>query len=340
MLSTTGDSPAEHGRARPRDYLALATLWLPFLVVLISAVLWWPELPEALPRQWNADGIASTSPTEVMLGVLGGLTLVAALGAALALPAGAAPNRRTIYLAAGFIAGLAGAIWLLSAGISVLPGADQSDPRGWPLLAVPFAGYGAIAYFLAHPSMMPVQDYTASYGGSGVDETADAARARLAASVFGRTEWTASTSSPLFTGLASVAAVGAIGIITLPALRDAVTSANVVVMAIIAFALVFIVMFARIRIRIDGRGLSVRSMILGAPLKIIPLTDIIEAHTDYLEPLRWGGWGYRITRGRSAVILRAGPGLVVTRRNGKLFAVSMTDPEIPAALLESLRQRR
>ena len=149
----------------------------------------------------------------------------------------------------------------------------------------------------------------------------------------------ASLSSPLFAGLAIVTIVGIVGIAVLPAFRAGVTSLDTLILAVVAFAGVFIVMFARIRLRVDARGLTVRSALLGVPLKIIRLGDIVEAHADYLEPLRWGGWGYRVTPGRSGVILRAGPGLVVTRRNGKIFAVSVTEPDLPVALLESLRQR-
>lgn len=49
------------------------------------------------------------------------------------------------------------------------------------------------------------------------------------------------------------------------------------------------------------------------------------------------GWlGYRVAPGRSALVLHAGPGLVIERRNGNLFAVTLTDPETPAGLLTAL----
>ena len=47
--------------------------------------------------------------------------------------------------------------------------------------------------------------------------------------------------------------------------------------------------------------------------------------------------GYRIMPGRSALILRKGPGLIVTTTNQKQFAISLDDPETPAALLATLR---
>lgn len=159
------------GRARPRDVIALVTLWVPFVAALVTAVLWWDALPAELPRQWNAHGISSTSPPELMFGVLVTLTFLTAAGATLALPAGAAPSRRKIFLAAGFVAGLAGSIWLFSAGLTIAPGADPSRVGGWPLVTVPFAGYGAIPYFLAHPWVTPAGDDD-NYDDAGDDERA------------------------------------------------------------------------------------------------------------------------------------------------------------------------
>ncbi|MWV57733.1 hypothetical protein [Rathayibacter sp. VKM Ac-2754] len=46
-----------------------------------------------------------------------------------------------------------------------------------------------------------------------------------------------------------------------------------------------------------------------------------------------------MTPGRSALILAAGPGLVITTANQREFAISLRDPETPAALLETLRAR-
>ena len=55
-----------------------------------------------------------------------------------------------------------------------------------------------------------------------------------------------------------------------------------------------------------------------------------------LEPTQWGGWGYRIMPGRSAIILRRGPGMVITQRNEKQFAISLDRPEEPASILLGL----
>ena len=97
--------------------------------------------------------------------------------------------------------------------------------------------------------------------------------------------------------------------------------------------------FTRLRVTADRRGLRVVSRVFGIPLRRIPLASMASVSTAALRPSEWGGWGYRMSPGRSALILRAGPGLVVTTAHGSEFAISLSDPETPAALLETLRRR-
>ena len=58
-----------------------------------------------------------------------------------------------------------------------------------------------------------------------------------------------------------------------------------------------------------------------------------------IVPMEWGGWGYRVLPGRSAIVVAGGPGIVVQRTNGTLFAVTLPEPELPAALLTTLAAR-
>ena len=68
----------------------------------------------------------------------------------------------------------------------------------------------------------------------------------------------------------------------------------------------------------------------------IPREQITAAHADTIEPLAWGGWGYRITpRGRAAVV-RRGPGLVLSRRDAVPFAVTVDDPQAGADLVNAV----
>jgi hypothetical protein len=43
--------------------------------------------------------------------------------------------------------------------------------------------------------------------------------------------------------------------------------------------------------------------------------------------------------GRSALVLRSGPAVVLTLSDGRRFAVTVDDPQTPAALLDAFRAR-
>ncbi|GAA3869178.1 hypothetical protein GCM10022381_10640 [Leifsonia kafniensis] len=125
-------------------------VWVPLTVVVTTFLAWRHKLPEDLPRQWGANGVASTMPTWLFLTVALMLTLCAAIGATLALPAGAAPNRPTIYLASGCVAAIVAGIWLATVGVTVAAG-EHAVPEigGWPLLAILGGVYGLIPFLLA-----------------------------------------------------------------------------------------------------------------------------------------------------------------------------------------------
>jgi hypothetical protein len=90
---------------------------------------------------------------------------------------------------------------------------------------------------------------------------------------------------------------------------------------------------------VDEQGLLVRFGPFGFPQKRIPLATIASVRADTIEPLEWGGWGYRIAPGRSAAVLRSGPGIVVELTDGRRFAVTVDDPEGGVALLQAYLDR-
>lgn len=98
--------------------------------------------------------------------------------------------------------------------------------------------------------------------------------------------------------------------------------------------------FVQLRVAIDGRGLRVVSWLLGVPFKRIPLEHLRAVESTDLRPGEWGGWGYRIMPRRSAVILRSGPGLLITTTDDKQFAITLDAPETPASLLAGLARTK
>ncbi len=59
---------------------------------------------------------------------------------------------------------------------------------------------------------------------------------------------------------------------------------------------------------------------------------------DLIEPLAYGGWGWRVVPGGTAVVVRGGEALVVELRSGRRFAVTVDGAAEAAALLNAQAQ--
>ncbi|TFD83514.1 hypothetical protein E3T61_20985 [Cryobacterium lactosi] len=309
------------GQAGIRDVVAASTLWAPLVVVATTWAAWRDLLPTNLPRQWGSDGVSSTWPTWVAIALVALICLGSAVTATVALRPGAARSRRTTFLWAGFAAGLACGAWLLVAGSTFSAGANAEPEVGaWPLLLMLLMGYGLIPFLIAH---------------RWVD---DAPKPPAVVVTFVPAEtgaWITTVTVPLF-ALTSLALLVTAAVLFFLAVRDGTAGEDLWGAAVLAVLSVPMLAFARLRISADWRGLKVVTGILGISLKTIPLIAIESVRTETLEPMHWGGWGYRFMPGRSAIILRAGPGIIVNLTNGKQFALSLKAPEIPAAVLSTM----
>lgn len=93
------------------------------------------------------------------------------------------------------------------------------------------------------------------------------------------------------------------------------------------------------RVRIDSRGLEARSA-LGWPSFRLPAAEIARVEATRIVPFaEFGGWGLRWGPGRFGIVMRAGEGIVATRDDGRIFAVTVDDAEGGAALLAAVAER-
>jgi hypothetical protein len=106
-----------------------------------------------------------------------------------------------------------------------------------------------------------------------------------------------------------------------------------------AAAGIAVVLFSSARVVVDGRGLTVALGPFGRPHLRIPAEDITSATVADISPIEFGGWGYRIVPGGRGVIVRSGPALVVTRRSGTRFTVTVDDPQTAAGVLVAIANR-
>ena len=113
-----------------------------------------------------------------------------------------------------------------------------------------------------------------------------------------------------------------------------------IVTGVLAFVVALLcLMTAWFRVRIDARGLEARSLV-GWPVFRLPAADVQRVEAAQINPMgEFGGWGLRWAPGRFGIVMRSGEGLVATRRDGRLFAITVDDAEKAAAVLAAASKR-
>ncbi|MFI5935262.1 DUF1648 domain-containing protein [Actinoplanes sp. NPDC051494] len=301
-----------------RLWTAVALVWLPVVVLGVAWPAWSGRLPSRIATHWGGSGQADGFSSATGFGVTLLLVAVAAaVAATVAVPVtrnGAAARfwLTTAGTTAGGAAGTGAAATLAAL-------ADPADPRlGWRiglLLAGVAWGFVVLAAAGRPPRPEPAPAVAVDVLDLGPTE---------------RAAYLTTLSSPLLAGVTLAA-----GIVV------AVVAATVapVLWPVLVLPVAAGVVFGRLRVSADRRGLRVVAGLAGIPVKRVALDDIASAEAAEIRPSQWGGWGYRVTPGASALVLRGGPGLVLVLRDGRRFAVTLDDPATPAALLNALLAR-
>lgn len=277
-----------------------------------------PRLATHFRLGGRADGFSPTTPFAV------GMIVACAVAAALAvavLYTARGHNARPYAAVFGFVAWIlaASAIASLVAGHGVAPHEARSGRVASLVSILAALAAAALVHALVHAPGPLV---------SGRAEAGDAAPAyRLGAQE--RAAWVGAASSRRLLGVAVVVAIaGAVLLWTWPGVG-----------AICLVVAVLIAWLHSLTARVDGSGLTVRVGPLPWPRVHVALDDVTAVRTETIEPLRWGGWGYRITPRGTAIVVRRGDGLVVSRRDRSDLAVTVDDAAGAVALLEALRAR-
>lgn len=292
------------------------------VVELISFLATRGRLPDPLPVHWDLHGAVNNTA-----GIGGFFTATLVISAVLALAVLAA-----IFLAHTPIAGrmlaalltfgtwIAAGTWVVTAAVSsgAARAADVTLP--WyaviPLLGVPVVL--AVAAWVVLPGAWQHPDTPTAGSPSGLAfapgeavvwiDHAHAAWARCAA----------------------VVAIGAAVVmlwfappVTIP-------------LAIVGVALA---LTSELAVRIDARGVHTLWGPFGWPRPAIPLEQITGARAERINPLQWGGWGYRVSPRGVAAVIRSGPGLVVSRTDRPDYAVTVPHAADGAEVLTALLAR-
>jgi hypothetical protein len=310
---------------------------VPIAMALVATILmltWLPELPDPIAVHWNGsgvDGFGTAIPFVYMPAVI---TMVFS-GFAVAWswrpnPSGLLNwNQKVILTTSVWLAVLLsigfGASIALQRGL-----VDAQDaPNVGPALAIA-AGIGVVAAAAAW-FLLPAGE---SVNVSGVDPKPVDVQGDE------RVSWSHTTAL-------STAPLIVISIVILLALAATVTSLVVVPAAVLAGVIIILVVLLLAltsfwwRVTTDSRGFLVRG-VFGVPRKRIPLSDIRKVTVVDINPGRdFGGWGWRwAPEGRTGIIVKSGPGIEVTRENGKRFVVTVDDAATGAGVLAALVARK
>lgn len=309
-----------------RSIAAAALTLLPPVAVAWTAHAWADRLPDPLPTHWS--DLSTPDRFASYAGTWATVLVVALAGAALGLGAAVLSWLKPLYQRATAALGAAVAFGALGVWLATAQAAwDRDDahgsPLGWgvalPVVASAVAVVAVLALIGRRPRTVHSMPATASPTSGLVlapGETVVWAERRFVV-------W------PLV--VAAVLAVAAVVVgFTAPMGVTAILAASTIVAAVLAW----------VQVSVDERGLRVGLGPWAWTVKKVPLEAVAHATAEAIDPADWGGWGYRVMPGRSALVLGAGPAVVVDLTDGRRFAVSVDDPEVPAALLLALRDRR
>ncbi|MFD5600317.1 hypothetical protein ACFWHR_09685 [Leucobacter sp. NPDC058333] len=314
-----------------------AALWVGLVVPLIvtsatvvSMVLLLPRMPDPAATHWSGgdgpDGFGAAWTFPVIAASLGiGIPLVMWAfarfgGAGGAMPVWSGSQRFMAAFSLGTTIFLQGLL-LVSMAVQL----DVSDARDVPgidvFVAIGFATWAivTVAAWFAQPRVRIARG-----------EIDSAAPLELAHSE--RAVWVHTVrASGVFIGVVSAAALlTAGGGIWMLVLNVPLWWLNVGIGLLLSAAMLMLGIF---RVRADATGIEVRSK-LGWPVFAVPASDIKSVTAAQISPLgEFGGWGLRWMPDRFGVVLRSGDGIVIQRRDGRVFAVTVDDAETGAAVL-------
>ncbi|MDJ0498181.1 MAG: DUF1648 domain-containing protein [Acidimicrobiia bacterium] len=287
--------------------LLLALIALPF-------ALYWNELPNPMATHWDLGGTPNGSMPPLVLLLLLAALYIAVYWAITRVLA------RTPYEGPSFIAGLFGIGGLLAA-ISWSSIQVNREEASWEtatgfglleiLLTVGIAlGLGAIGWALA--------------GGRSIERTPPAA----AVPTLDLDRPSAAVWSSRGNGLI-LQVVGAVLILIGLATWGWST------LILIALGVVVLV-FAEVRVTVAQRGVVVSLGWLGVPSWTVPMDVIERAEVEQVNPMAYGGWGYRLRPGVRAIVTRGGESLRLVRAEKADLVLTVDDAATGAGVINSM----
>jgi hypothetical protein len=109
-------------------------------------------------------------------------------------------------------------------------------------------------------------------------------------------------------------------------------------LVVATFSVLIALFFCWIRVVVRQRQIEIGFGPWHWPKKIVSLDDIDQATTEHVQPLRYGGWGYRLCgTGCRAIVVRRGDALKLKMHDQKLLIVTVDHAEEAAGLINDLQ---
>jgi len=294
------------GHLRAREAL------IPGLAVLVAAAApfaYRGRLPDPVATHWGVDGLPDGSLPLAVDHVM--LTILVILVAVLPLWSAERVDHviaRTLVAGANALSALFALLrwWTLQANAdaSVWTEADPMTLRGGAAVVLLSALAGGLGWWAAKERPdRPVPSELAAATPVPVGE---------------QLVWVGGQRTKVGPSVAALAVIVGLGLLTtLP------PTGPVVLVVALGGLLLAVVTFTRIRAVIGPAGLTVRFGPIGRPRVHVPVEDIVEVRVEHVEPMAYGGWGYRVMPGVRAIVVRRGEGMRVVRRAGPDLVVTI-----------------
>ena len=319
-----------------RRYLLIGTV-LPILISLVGAALaitWLPDLPDPVAIHWGRGGADGFGSAWVLIlipvGITGGFTLVTELALTASRRSGTlTSNDKFLIVTRHFLSVLltVGTIGSLAVQRGLENAEDAPDIAGQLLVGAIGGVLLSAAVWFILPKAVP----------SRVEDETEAMPIELAADE--RVFWERTVHiSGAVVALIVVILVFALGVTILVSLNS--TEGVPFALAITLFVIILTTGMSFWRVRADRRGVLVRGA-LGWPRVSIPNADIAEVRIVEVNPTAdFGGWGWRMAPGRrTGIIMRRGPGIEITRKDGRRLVVTVDDAQTGAGVIKTLTSR-
>ncbi|ATG50473.1 hypothetical protein CFK38_02245 [Brachybacterium vulturis] len=304
-----------------RRHLSAGVLLLPFVLTLSAAVILWGRLPDPMPSHWNVRGaVDGTMPRPLFLGLmlLGGVA-TGGIGAVIVGTGRADRARSSLTLVMGFLAWLFCGIAI--SAMVVAAGSGDADEAVLPTWLLVLLTVGPVLPALLLHTVLPRSEARPG---------PDTGRVPMLDLKPGeRAVWVGRTRSLplLLIGLILVALGGGL-LLTAPAAGVPVLVVGLVLIAA-----------HQITVRADRSGVRVSWGPQQWPRHTYALEAMTAAEPVDIDPLQWGGWGYRRSRRGIGLVLRRGPGLLLRRDGLSDVAITVDDASSAAGLVNALAQR-